>query len=151
MLHHCFTTLIPVTTGAVVAILTLSGRTADAGGADALIASRDPFGQLRTFTTKGTFDFENPFFTDLGTNGRACVTCHRPDQGWTITPEDVQRRFIESRGLDPIFRNNDGSNCEDADITTVRKRRDAFSLLLTRALIRIGLDVPAGAEFTVGR
>src|SRR5262249_45311676 len=50
---------------------------------------------------------------------------------------------------DPIFRNNDGSNCEDADISTPRKRRAGFSLLLSRGLIRVGLDVPAGAEFTI--
>ena len=42
---------------------------------------------------------------------------------------------------------NDGSNCEGADMSTVGKRRAAYSLLLTRGLIRIGIDVPAGAEF----
>ena len=61
---------------------------------------------------------------------------------------DVQR---DSRrhGLDPIFRNNDGSNCEGADVSTLRKRRNAFSLLLSRGLIRVGIDVPAGAEFSI--
>jgi cytochrome c peroxidase len=146
--RHFARVAILVVTSAVV-VLTMSGSRADANGAENLIASRDPFGQLRTFTTNGTFDLENPFFKDLGTNGRSCFTCHRPDQGWTITPDDVRRRFIESRGLDPIFRNNDGSNCEGADIGTLRKRRDAFGLLLSRGLIRIGLDVPAGAEFTI--
>src|SRR5262249_14313068 len=96
----------------------------------------------------GSFDLDNPFFSDLGTNGRVCFTCHRPDQGWTITPDAVQQRFIESRGLDPIFRNNDGSNCEGADISTLRKRRGAFSLLLTRGLIPVGIDVPTN-EFIV--
>src|SRR5262249_10837631 len=119
---------IPVATGAFVIIMALSGRTVGADGGDNVIDSRDPFGQLRTLTTNGAFDFDNPFFEELGTNGRACVTCHRPDQGWTVTPGDVQRRFIESRGLDPIFRNNDGSNCEGADVITLRKRREPFSL-----------------------
>jgi cytochrome c peroxidase len=141
--------VILIATGAIAATLTLSSRTAAADSASNLIASRDPFGQLRTFTTSGAFDFDNPFFRDLGTNGRACVTCHRPDQGWTITPEDVQRRFVESTGLDPIFRNNDGSDCENADISTLRKRRTAFGLLLTRGVIRVGLDVPSGAEFSI--
>src|SRR5262249_18005771 len=81
--------------------------------------------------------------------GRACLTCHQPDQGWTITPEGVQQRFIESRGLDPIFRNNDGSNCEDADITTLRKRRSALSPLLTRGLLRVRVYLPPGAEFAI--
>jgi hypothetical protein len=114
-----------------------------------LIASRDPSGQLRTLTTNGSFDLENPFFEDLGTNRRVCFTCHRPDQGWTIAPHDVQRRFVESKGLDPIFRNNDGSNCEGADLSSLWKRERAFSLLLTRGLIRVGIDLPPGAEFNV--
>jgi len=150
MFHRCLTNVaIPVMAGAIVATVTLPGRSAMADRADNLIASQDPFGQLRTFTTNGLFDFDNPFFRDLGTNGRACSTCHRPDQGWTITPRDVQRRFVESGGLDPIFRNNDGSNCENADIGTPRERQSAFSLLLARGLIRVGLEVPPGADFTV--
>lgn len=140
---------IPVATGATLTLLTLAGGSATADRADHIIATRDRFGQLRTITTSGRFDLENPFFQDLGTNGRVCFTCHRPDQGWTITPDDVQRRFFESKGRDPIFRNNDGSNCEGADIGTLSKRRTAFSLLLTRGLMRIGLEVPAGAEFTI--
>jgi cytochrome c peroxidase len=150
MLHRHFASLaIPLAAGAILSALTLTARPATADGAGNLIASRDPFGQLRTFTTNDGFDLENPFFQDLGTNGRVCFTCHRPDQGWTITPDDVRRRFDDTRGLDPIFRNNDGSNCEGADISTLSKRRTAFSLLLTRGLIRIGIDVPAGAEFII--
>jgi cytochrome c peroxidase len=150
MSRRCFINpAILVLASAMVAAVTLAGRSATADRADNLIASRDPFGQLRTLTTAGVFDLDNPFFRDLGTNGRACSTCHRPDQGWTITPRDVQRRFVESRGLDPIFRNNDGSDCEGADIDTLRERRKAFSLLLARGLIRVGLEVPTGAEFTV--
>jgi len=150
MSRRCFTSLaIPVLASAMVAAVTLADRSARADRADNLIASRDPFGQLRTLTTHGVFDFDNPFFRELGTNGRACSSCHRPDQGWTITPQDVQRRCVESRGLDPIFRNNDGSDCESADIDTLRDRRKAFTLLLARGLIRIGLEVPSGADFTI--
>ncbi len=138
-------------TGAVLMTLMLASRPAGASRADDLIASRDPFGQLRTYTTNGSFDLQNPFFEDLGTNGRACFTCHRPDQGWTITPDDVRQRFVASGGVDPIFRSNDGSNCEGADVGTLNKRRRAFSLLLSRGLIRVGLEVPANAEFIIDR
>src|SRR4051812_35124034 len=134
---------------AVLMTLTLASRPAGASRADNLIGSQDPIGQLRTYTTNGSFDLQNAFFEDLGTNGRACFTCHRPDQGWTITPEDVRRRFVASGGLDPIFRSNDGSNCEGADGGTLNKRRTAFSLLLSRGLIRVDLDVPANAEFII--
>src|SRR5262245_17792344 len=126
-------------TAALCAILMVAIRPATADREDRLIASRDPFGQLRTYTTNDGFDLENPFFKDLGTNGRVCFTCHRPDQGWTITPEAVRDRFDDTRGLDPIFRTNDGSNCEGADVSTLRKRRAAYSLLLSRGLIRVGI------------
>jgi cytochrome c peroxidase len=92
---------------------------------------------------------ENPFFRALGTNGRSCLTCHQPAQGWTIAPEELRDRFDRTDGLDPIFRANDGSNCEGADISTPAKRRRAFSLLLQKGLIRVGLDVPAEAEFEI--
>jgi hypothetical protein len=156
MLRRYFATLpIPVTTGAlvlamlIVLIMAITRQIVDAHGSENVIVSRDAFGQLRTVTTRGSFELDNPFFKELGTNGRACVTCHRPDQAWTITPDDVQRRFVESRGLDPIFRSNDGSNCEGADVSTLRKRREGFSLLLSRGLIRVELEVPAGAEFII--
>jgi hypothetical protein len=109
----------------------------------------DGAGLQRTVTTTEAFDPSNPFFQDLGTNGRTCFSCHQPDQGWTVTPARIRERFDASRGRDPIFRTNDGSNCEGADISTLAKRRAAFSLLLDKGLIRVGLDVPANAEFTI--
>jgi cytochrome c peroxidase len=108
----------------------------------------NPSGVLATVGTNGA-DAENPFFQELGTNGRSCATCHRPEQAWTTTPPELQDRFESTNGLDPIFRPNDGSNCEKADVSTVRTRREAFSLLLAKGLIRVGMDVPAGAEFII--
>ena len=83
------------------------------------LISANPKGVHRTFTTAGSIDTNNPFFQDLGTNGRSCFTCHRPAQAWSITPEDVQDRFERTAGLDPIFRTNDGSNCEVSDVSTL--------------------------------
>src|SRR5215813_3169507 len=91
----------------------------------------------------------NPFFQALGTNGRACATCHQPAQAWSITPAELRDRFDRTSGLDPIFRSNDGSNCQNADLSTTRTRRRAFSLLLEKGLIRVALDVPARAEFDI--
>ncbi len=102
-----------------------------------------------TLTTAGSFDLTNPFFQDLGTNGRSCVTCHRPDEAWTVTPSGLRRRFDRTKGLDPIFRTNDGSTCEGADISTVRNRRTAFSMLLRKGVIRVGMPVPSNAEFAI--
>src|SRR5215831_4597197 len=63
----------------------------------------------------------NPFFQALGTNGRRCVTCHQPAQAWSVTPAELRDRFERTDGLDPIFHTNDGSNCEGADVSTIRK------------------------------
>ena len=106
-------------------------------------------GVLRTLHTSGTIDRTNPFFADLGANGRRCVTCHQAAQAWTITPEELQERFARTDGFDPIFRTNDGSNCEGANVATLDDRRRAFSLLLTRGLIRVELPLPANAEFDI--
>lgn len=140
---------------ALLTIVPLAGTvvTSRRAGADQPPAAELTFsnaaGVLATLTTAGAFERGNPFFQELGTNGRTCATCHRPAQSWTITPEEVRERFERSRGLDPIFRTNDGSNCEAADVSGVPERRRAFSLLLTKGLIRVGLDVPAGAEFAI--
>jgi hypothetical protein len=100
-----------------------------------------------TFSTDGSIDLRNEFFQDLGTNGRRCVTCHQPEEGWTITPAGVQKRFDRTKGTDPIFRINDGSNSPNADVSTVKARRSAYSMLLSKGLIRVGLGIPADAEF----
>lgn len=104
-------------------------------------------GRSRTFSANGALDTRNPFFQNLGSNGRACITCHQPDQGWTVTPEQIQKRFDATGGLDPIFRPNDGSVSPTADVSTVDARRQAYSMLLTKGLIRVGIGIPANAEF----
>jgi cytochrome c peroxidase len=120
-----------------------------ATGDGPMIVVENGAGSMGTFSVAGDIDLRNPFFQDLGTNGRRCVSCHQPDSAWTITPENVQRRFLATHGTDPIFSNNDGSNCEGAEPQTIADERAAYSLLMTRGLIRIGLDVPAGAEFII--
>ena len=104
-------------------------------------------GLARTVTPDGSIDRKNLFFRSVGTNGRACVSCHVASQGWTITPQGVQERFERTGGLDPIFRTNDGSNSPLADVSTVEARRAAYGMLLSKGLIRVGIGIPAGAEF----
>jgi hypothetical protein len=47
---------------------------------------QNPSGLHATFSTSGSIDLRNEFFQNLGTNGRNCGTCHRAEEGWTITP-----------------------------------------------------------------
>jgi hypothetical protein len=126
--------------------------TTPAAGRDGLPNERafsNPGGVLSTQSAAGGFEPDNPFFATLGTNGRSCFSCHRPAQAWSVTPAELRDRFEQTAGLDPIFRTNDGSNCEAAPVATVEQRRQAFSFLLTKGVIRVGLEVPAGAEFEV--
>ena len=109
----------------------------------------NPTGQSETLVASGEVDLDNPFFQDLGSNGRRCVTCHMPDQGWSVSAERVQRRFALTAGHDAIFRTVDGSNCRTADVSTIDARRRAYSLLLERGVFRVNLDVPTDAEFII--
>jgi cytochrome c peroxidase len=115
----------------------------------------DGAGTLATMSSTGAVDPSGPFFQNLGTNGRRCVTCHVPSRGWTITPAHLQEVFRrtdggvcdDGQGLGAVFRPVDGAVSPNADVSTLDKRRAAYSMLLRRGLIRIGLAVPANAEF----
>ena len=110
----------------------------------------NPHGVLKTFNETGKLDLTGPFFQSLGTNGRSYASCHQASDAWSVSAAHVAERFEETQGLDPIFRTNDGSNCDHSiDISTVEGRRHVYSLLTSRGLIRIALAVPAGAEFDV--
>ena len=102
------------------------------------------FGFSRTMNASGgpLQDPSNPFFQSLGTNGRSCSTCHVPESGMAMTPNVAQRRFRETAGMDPLFRTVDGAVSPLADVSTLRARRQAFGLLLDRALIRVGIGLP---------
>ena len=98
-------------------------------------------GWVETYNTANRpIDLGGPFFQSLGTNGRSCASCHQPAQGWAISAEEVKARFELTRGLDPIFRTNDGSNCDhNIDTSTLQGRRKAYSMLTNKGLIRIAL------------
>jgi len=138
-----------VALGVLVIAIVVSSRTSSAtpGHADEAIFANES-GALGVLGFRGP-DPTHPFFMPLGTNGRSCATCHRPAQGWSITPAELRDRFDATDGFDPVFRTNDGSNCAGADVSTGKKRKHAFSLLLTKGLIRVALDVPASAEFEI--
>jgi cytochrome c peroxidase len=115
----------------------------------------NPTGFATTVSTAGHIDLGNEFFQDLGANGRRCVSCHLPSAAWTITPPQVQAIFdrteggviADSLGLGAIFRTNDGSNSPSADVSTLDARRRAYGMLLTKGLIRVGIGVPANADY----
>ena len=130
----------------VAALETAHQARADGNGPN-LFGFVNPTGIARTYNLGGATDFDNLFFQSLGTNGRSCGSCHDAADGWTIVPSHVQARFEATNGEDPIFRTNDGSNSPVADVSTVDAKRSAYSMLLTKGLIRVGIGVPSNAEF----
>ncbi|MBS0432698.1 MAG: hypothetical protein JSS21_09890 [Proteobacteria bacterium] len=113
------------------------------------LVTPDPSGLLQTSTPTGSIDKGNPFFQSLGSNGRTCNSCHRQAEGWTVTAAGIKRRFDATRGLDPIFALVDGADSPLADVSTFAAREKAYSMLITRGVIRVGLPMPANAEFTL--
>ena len=129
-----------------------------------LAQSRSAYGPSRIWWDSGqggflarSEDYENPdglsgmvnssgsiradghaFFEALGTNGRACITCHQPSNAMSVSAAMIRRRWSETDGKDPIFAAVDGSNCPNlpqADMAS-------HSLLVDRGVFRIALSWP---------
>jgi hypothetical protein len=110
----------------------------------------DPAGAIASFQPNGpTITAKNAFFQDLGTNARTCFTCHQWQDGWSLSARHAQERF-DADPDEPLFRLVDGATCPSDDVSTPAKKRKAYSLLLDKGLIRIGLPMPSdGLEFQI--
>jgi cytochrome c peroxidase len=107
------------------------------------LPSSDPDGAVETDNLAApTFTRNHPFFQSLGSNGRACATCHEPRSAWGVSAASIQQRFEASGGTDPIFRVVDGATCNTDDVGSFSARRKAYSLLLSQGLIRVFLPLP---------
>jgi hypothetical protein len=82
------------------------------------------------------------FFTSLGPNGRACVTCHQPADGMSLSAATARERWAVTSGRDPLFAAIDGSNCPNLP----QEKESSHSLLLGRGLIRVSLPWPPRGE-----
>jgi hypothetical protein len=99
----------------------------------------DPSGQLRLLNQSGEVRTkDHPFFTPLGSNGRACVTCHQPSSAMSLSLDLIRLRWSDTNGKDPLFAAIDGSNCPDLP----QDKEESHSLLLERGLFRIALPWP---------
>ena len=150
----------------------LPARIYNQGGVPPLVQqlelTANPYGRLGTYLPGGPIETSgHAFFRPLGTNGRACVTCHQPPSGMSFSLRNVRARFRNTAGTDPIFAPVDGANCPDAVPAAYtsgapyggmkgkgrRSLRDAYSLLLDRGLIRVAMPWPpkgvSAPEFTL--
>ena len=106
---------------------------------------RDSHGQGR-YTKKviqGAVNFFRPF---PGGNGRSCATCHNPADGFSLSPATVEarwRRLQRARlrnpeATDPLFRPIDADDGQDD-----------FTLLRTRALVKVRVPLPSRVRLTL--
>ena len=110
----------------------------------------DPLGRLGVLNADGPIATKgHPFFEPLGSNGRACVTCHQPANAMSLSADTIRERWRATNGKDPLFAAIDGSD----DPSLPQDLESSHSLLLNRGLFRIGLPWPPAKnpnpEFTV--
>ena len=99
----------------------------------------NPDGLVSVFNRKGAVRTQDhPFFEALGTNRRACITCHQPANAMSLAAATLRERWRESEGKDPVFAAIDGANCPNLPPADIR----SHSLLLDRGVFRIFLPWP---------
>jgi hypothetical protein len=99
----------------------------------------DSVGDVEVLFAQGSVGLrDNPFFEPLGSNGRACVTCHQPSSGMGLSGDTIRRRWQETQGKDPLFAAIDGANCPSLP----QDQASSHSLLLKRGLFRVSLPWP---------
>jgi hypothetical protein len=105
----------------------------------AYIEYADDYGRIGLVNSSGDIVTRgHPFFEALGTNGRACVSCHQPADGMSLSVASIRQRWRVTNGTDPIFAAIDGMNCPNQPAG----EETSHSLLLHRGLFRIALPWP---------
>ena len=103
---------------------------------------RDLEAEDRRDLRAGAVNFFRPF---PGGNGRACATCHNPRDGFSLSPSTVEARWQclqrarrdNPDAIDPLFRPIDADD-----------GRDDFTLLRTRALVKVRVALPSRVRLT---
>lgn len=102
----------------------------------------DSTGALRLLLRGGPMPTrDHPFFSAIGPNGRACVSCHQPADGMSLSAATARQRWEATGGADPLFAAFDGSNCPDLPQGDPK----SHSLLLDQGLFRIERPWPPRA------
>jgi mono/diheme cytochrome c family protein len=101
---------------------------------------KNPTGASAIVNATGAVDTDgHPFFVAKGGNGRACVSCHQPADGMSVSLTTIQSRWTTTGGRDPLFAMVDGANCPGLPAQSPA----SHSLLLEKGLFRVALPWPA--------
>ena len=106
----------------------------------------NPGGKAATFSTQGSVNLTGEYFQAQGTNGRSCVSCHIPEEAWSINPGTLQDLFDQTGGTHPVFHTLDANN-PGMDVSTPEARLAAYSMLLSRGVFRRGGTPRANSEW----
>ncbi len=111
----------------------------ETGGLAAHGTYTNALGVLGVVNASGAADATgHPFFASLGSNGRACVSCHQPQDGMSLSLDSIHRQWQVTQGQDPIFAAVDGADCPHLP----QEQAASHSLLLNRGLFRVFLPWP---------
>jgi cytochrome c peroxidase len=111
--------------------------------ADETLSGRDTASRAaKVLVRQGAINFFRPL---PGGNGRSCATCHNPRDGFTLSPARVEarwQRLLRARrddpaATDPLFRPLDADDGVDD-----------FTLLRTRALVKVRVRLPSRVRLT---
>ena len=106
----------------------------------------NPGGKAATFSTQGNVNLTGEYFQAQGTNGRSCVSCHIPEEAWSINPGTLQDLFDQTGGTHPVFNTLDANN-PSMDVSTPAARQMAYSMMLSRGVFRRGGTPRANSEW----
>jgi hypothetical protein len=107
-------------------------------------------GIATTFHTSGGIDHTNPFFENLGTNGRTCETCHAGAAAWTTSAALNRLLFEVTGGTHALFVSlHDSGNRPDAPTGTLSEKRAAFKTLLDFGVHRFTRTGHVGNDYDV--
>jgi hypothetical protein len=96
-------------------------------------------GMLGVVNTSGIIQTGgHAFFKVMGVNGRGCVSCHQPSQAMSLAAANIQQRWDDSSGHDPVFAAVDGANCP----ILPQDQKSSHSIVLERGAFRILLAFP---------
>jgi cytochrome c peroxidase len=91
----------------------------------------------KAMALRGAANFFSPY---PGGNGRACATCHSPQDGYSLSPETVEERW---QRMQAARRSNPGA--DDALFRAIDADDGAtdFTMLRQRALVKVRVPLPA--------
>ncbi len=143
-MHRIHIAALLVLAAAATATAENAGEAGTAGGPGIQFAP-DPTGIVGVVNINGPTRTDGPFFESLGINGRSCASCHVASQAMGLSAAGARARFAISGGRDPLFASVDGANCPSFQGSDPA----SHSLLVESGLIRIGITLPANAQFTL--